>query len=111
MDNKYSLLDWSNHVRALSAKWILNYLDEATGPWKQVLDQWLARTRLGRRAALFAYPTEILDGPLQEQDESYLPLFWDEALQDIRALRLSRLSNTRAGASYPSQSATTIIYN
>ena len=26
-----------------------------------------------------------------------LPLFWDEALQDIRALRLGPLSNTRAG--------------
>ncbi len=78
-------------MRALRAKWILNYQDAATGPRKQVLDQWLARTRLGRRAALFTYPVEVLVGQLQEQDESHLPLFWDEALQDIRALRLSPL--------------------
>ena len=31
------LLDWPNHVRALRAKWILNYLDAATAPLKQVL--------------------------------------------------------------------------
>jgi hypothetical protein len=65
LDNKYSnpnkrnknlgigLLDWPNHVRAFRAKWILNYLNAVIGPLKQVLDQWLARTRLGRRAALF----------------------------------------------------------
>ncbi len=66
-------------------------------PLKQVVDQWLARTRLGRRAALSTYPIEILVGPQQKQDECHLPLLWDEALQDIRALRLRPLSNTRAG--------------
>ncbi len=84
-------------MRALRAKWILNYLDAATGPWKQVLDQRLECTRLGRLASLSTYPIEILVGPLQEQDESHLPLFWDDALQDSRALRLSPLTNTRAG--------------
>jgi hypothetical protein len=62
-----------------------------------ILDQWLARTHLGRRAALSTHPIEILVKSLQQQNESYLPLFWDEALQDIRALRLSLLSNTREG--------------
>jgi len=57
----------------------------------------LARTRLGRRAALSTYPIDILVGPLQEQDESHLPLFWDEALHDIRGLRLSPLTNTKTG--------------
>eukprot|EP00967_Tisochrysis_lutea_P066058 scaffold85961_cov26-Tisochrysis_lutea.AAC.7 len=57
------LLDWKNHVKALQAKWILNYLDARQAQWKQILDAWFCHTRLGRAAVLADVPAhKLTDG-------------------------------------------------
>ena len=57
------LIDWPNHVKALRAKWILNYLDPRQANWKQVLDAWFCRTNLGRAAVLSTIPkNKLTDG-------------------------------------------------
>eukprot|EP00962_Isochrysis_galbana_P018103 scaffold5213_cov113-Isochrysis_galbana.AAC.5 len=42
------LIAWESHCSALRIKWILNYLNATRGPWKSVLDAWLARPEMGR---------------------------------------------------------------
>ena len=76
------LLDWDNHVKALQAKWILNYLDARQAHWKQVLDAWFCRSNLGRAAVLSTIPTSKLTDGIT--GSSKLPPFWKQALNNIR---------------------------
>ena len=90
------LLDWNNHVKALQAKWILNYLDARQAQWKQVLDAWFCRTSLGRAAVLAEVPAhKLIDGI---KGRSRIPVFWKQALANARALQLTRLKLSRDGA-------------
>ena len=55
------LLNWPNHVRALRIHWVTQrYLDGRRGPWKELLDLWLARTPMGRGGVLDTTPAAQL---------------------------------------------------
>eukprot|EP00967_Tisochrysis_lutea_P060131 scaffold76827_cov32-Tisochrysis_lutea.AAC.1 len=89
------LLDWDNHVKALQAKWILNYLDARQAQWKQVLDAWFCRTNMGRAAVLSTIPTSKLTDGITGAGK--LPAFWKQALKNIRELELTPLKTSREG--------------
>ena len=63
------LLDWNwkNHVKAIQAKWMLNYMDARQAQWKQILDAWFCRTNLGRAAVVADVPTHKLTDGLKGQ--------------------------------------------
>ena len=42
------MLHWESHVKAIQAQLLLYYLDGRTSAWKYVLDEWFARTPIGR---------------------------------------------------------------
>ena len=64
------LLDWPSHVKALQAKWILNYLNARKALWKHGLDAWFCRTGLGRGAVLSTIPTKTLTGSIRGNQSS-----------------------------------------
>ena len=78
------LLDWDNHVKALQAKWILNYLDARQAQWKQVLDAWFCRTNMGRAAVLSTIPANKLTDGIT--GTSKLPGFWKQAGKEGEAV-------------------------
>ena len=83
-----SVMKWTDHVKAIQAKWILNYLDATRGPWKDILDRWFAREAEDRGAVL----TTIRPKDLCKSAgclESQLPGFWRAALNSIRELPLT----------------------
>jgi hypothetical protein len=92
------LLNWEAHTAALRVGWLLKYRNAAESPWKQVLDQWFARTYLKRGAIFSSLSTKSLTAHLlPEIDEgdcpSSIPPFWKQALLDIRSLKLTPLKN------------------
>ena len=92
-------IDWPAHAKALRARWGLRYLDPSQGPWKQVLDQWLTRSELGRGAILSSYPIAELTCSTTYRTRHF-PLFWRKVIEDLRALNLTPAPNTltREGA-------------
>ena len=79
------MLYWEGHVKALAGHWLLRYLDATNGPWKDVLDLWLAREWEGRGASLTTIKVSELT-----QSRTYrpgaLPKFWTKAIEAVREL-------------------------
>ena len=90
------LLHWTAHVKALQAKWILNYLNARRAVWKHALDAWFCRTGLGRGAVLSTIPPKTLTRSIRGNPA--LPAFWKDALAHFRALRINRSLLSREGA-------------
>jgi hypothetical protein len=92
------LLNWKAHTAARRVGWILKYRNASEAPWKQVLDQWFARTYLKRGAIFSSLNIKTLTAPLlHESDEfdcpSSIPHFWRHALTDLRSLKITPLKN------------------
>ena len=70
------LLNWTTHVKvkALQAKWILNYLNARKATWKHALDAWFCRTGLGRGAVFSTIPPATLTHSLRGNPA--LPTFY-----------------------------------
>ena len=77
---------WTTHVKALQAKWILNYLNTRKAIWKHALelDAWFCRTGLGRGAVLSTVPMKTLTRSIRGNPA--LPAFWKDALATFRSL-------------------------
>jgi hypothetical protein len=110
-NNKYSkstlgigLLDWEAHTAAIRIMWLLNYCDALDPPWWQkILDQWFSRTYLGRGAILSSLRSRDLTAHLLDADgindlKSSFPLFWAQALCELRHHKLNPINTTREGA-------------
>ena len=76
---------WEGHVKALAGHWILRYLDASSGPWKQLLDLWLAREQEGRGAALTTIKVSEITKSLTYRAGA-LPRFWTKAIEALREL-------------------------
>lgn len=79
------VIHWEGHVKALAGHWILRYLDASSGPWKQLLDLWLAREHEGRGAALTNIKISEITKSLTYRAGA-LPRFWTKAIEAIREL-------------------------
>jgi hypothetical protein len=80
---------WTNHARAIRARWITRYLDPTAGDYKFILDAWFARYHEGRGAVATTMPTKDLTKSLTYRP-SALPKFWTTALLDYRALTIDK---------------------
>jgi hypothetical protein len=88
------LKDWESHCVALRIKWILNYLDASQGPWKLVLDAWLARPKMGRASICTSTHTSQLIKAIDNKPS--LPPFWIEAVKEFRLMKLNRIDDSDA---------------
>eukprot|EP00962_Isochrysis_galbana_P044239 scaffold17108_cov139-Isochrysis_galbana.AAC.1 len=85
------LIDWESHCSALRIKWILNYLylNATPGPWKSVLDAWLARPEMGRASiciCTFTHSSQLIRAI---DTKPSLPPFWAEAVKEfVKRLKL-----------------------
>ena len=84
------VLPWMNHVKAIQIRWLLRYLDATTGEYKVVLDQWLARSSIGKGAIFSTLPIVELTKSTTHS-KSHLPKFWRRALTVLREVGLNRL--------------------
>ena len=91
LDLGAGLMNWRDHVKALQAKWILNYRDASSGHWKVVLDRWLAREVEGRGAAFSTMRVSDLTCTAGKCARC-LPDFWIAAVHSIRELELVPLN-------------------
>jgi hypothetical protein len=85
------LIDWESHCKALRVKWILNYLNASKGPWKTVLDAWLARPDMGRASICTSTHSSQLLAALDNKPS--LPPFWVEAVKEFRSNNLNRIAD------------------
>eukprot|EP00962_Isochrysis_galbana_P044409 scaffold17222_cov110-Isochrysis_galbana.AAC.2 len=88
------LIDWESHCSALRIKWILNYLNATRGPWKSVLDAWLARPEMGRASICTSTRSSQLIRAIDTKPS--LPPFWAEAVKEFKRLKLNRIKDSDA---------------
>ena len=86
------LLHWESHLQATRIALLLEYMDPAPKPWKEVLDVWLARQRqFGRRAMLTSISVETLTAPLHSGRACKLPKVFISAINILKEEGLHRV--------------------
>ena len=84
------LMSWCMHVKAIRVHWLAaRYMDATRGPWKQLLDLWLARFPEGKGTIFTTRPVKELIKSTTQRRRS-LPDFWVRAVKDLKALPLSK---------------------
>ena len=85
------LLDLVGHLQALQVRQLLRYRDASQGPWKLVLDHWLARSVYGRGAPFTKVHMLELTSSTTYRIPA-LPTFWVHAIHAVRELKLVPLT-------------------
>jgi hypothetical protein len=70
------LIDRDSYCKANRVHWILNYLNASQGPWKCVLDAWLARPDMGRASICTSTNSSQLLAALDGSNRLSIPPFW-----------------------------------
>ena len=75
------LMSWCMHVKAIRVHWLAaRYMDATRGPWKQLLDLWLARFPEGKGTIFTTRPVkELIKSTTQRR--RFLPDFWVRAVK------------------------------